>query len=176
MSIWVIVLFIVVVLAIMGFWERKLEEDEKAKVIDSMDTAHGKGAHKAITQYPQIKPYLCIGCGSCIAACPEDEVIGLVNGIARIVYGSRCIGAARCEDVCPVNAIKVGLGDVTSRPDMPILSEEMETSIPGVYIIGELGGLSLIKIALDQGSQAISTIARNLKEHPIPGDGDVLDV
>jgi thioredoxin reductase len=171
-----IILFIVVVLALLGSWERKLDREEKKKVLEEINTAKERKSHKAITQYPMIKPYLCIGCGLCIEACPEDEVIGLVNGIATIIHGSRCIGAAECERVCPVNAIKVGLGDVKSRPDIPILTEEMETSIPGVYIAGELGGLSLIKKAIDQGAQVITTIARKLKTHPIPGGSDVLDV
>src|SRR5205807_51078 len=173
---WGIIIFIVVLLTVLGAWERKLDREEKAKALEEINTAKERRSHKAITQYPMIKPYLCIGCGLCIEACPEDEVIGLVNGIAHIIHGSRCIGAARCEEVCPVNAIKVGLGDVKSRPDIPILTEEMETSVPGVYIAGELGGLSLIKKALDQGSQVVSTIARKLKEHPIPGGSDVLDV
>jgi thioredoxin reductase (NADPH) len=171
-----VIIGIIMILALLGAWERKMDREEKKRVLEEIETAKERKSHKAITQYPMIKPYLCIGCGLCITACPEDEVIGLVNGIAHIIHGSRCIGAAECERVCPVNAIKVGLGDVKSRPDIPILSEEMETSVPGVYIAGELGGLSLIKKALDQGSQVISSIARKLKEHPIPGDADVLDV
>ncbi len=173
---WGIIIFVVVVLAFLGSWERKMDREEKKKVLAEIDTAKERKSHKAITQYPMIKPYLCIGCGLCIEACPEDEVIGLVNGIAHIIHGSRCIGAAECERVCPVNAIKVGLGDVKSRPDIPILTEDMETTVPGVYIAGELGGLSLIKKALDQGAQVVGTIARKLKEHPIPGGPDVLDV
>src|SRR5882672_12165370 len=173
---WGVILFSVVVLALLGGWERKLEREEKARVLEEINTAKERKSHKALTQYPMIKPYLCIGCGLCIDACPEDEVIGLVNGIAHIIHGSRCIGAAECERVCPVNAIKVGLGDVKSRPDIPILTEEMETSIPGVYIAGELGGLSLIKTALDQGTKVVVSIAKKLKEHPIPGGGDVVDI
>jgi thioredoxin reductase (NADPH) len=167
---------LIVLFMIIGSWERHLARKEKEEVLAHIGDAKERGTSKPLTQYPQIKPYLCIGCGSCIKACPEDEVIGLVNGIATIVHGSRCIGAAECEAACPVNAITVGLGDVRSRPDIPILTPEMETTIPNVYIAGELGGLSLIKKAIDQGAQAVTTIAKKLKARPIPGTPDVLDV
>src|SRR3954453_1181996 len=118
-SAFAILIFVVFVLMLMGSWQRKLDREEKEKAIAEIGVSLEKKSHKALTQYPQIKPYLCIGCGLCIEACPEEKVIGLVNGIAHIIHGSRCIGAAECERACPVGAIKVGLGDVSSRPDIP---------------------------------------------------------
>src|SRR3954471_3849690 len=108
----VILVFVVLVLMWMGSWQRRLDREEKDKAISEIGVSYEKKTHKTLTQYPQIKTYLCIGCALCIEACPEDKVIGLVNGIAHIIHGSRCIGAAECEKACPVGAIKVGLGDV----------------------------------------------------------------
>src|SRR5437879_2971128 len=110
-----IIAFVDVFLTAMGAWQRHLDREEKHHALEAIHTAKERKTNKAITQYPLIKAYLCIGCGLCIDACPEDQVIGLVNGIAHIIHGSRCIGAAECERVCPVSAITVGLGDISAR-------------------------------------------------------------
>jgi thioredoxin reductase/NAD-dependent dihydropyrimidine dehydrogenase PreA subunit len=168
--------FLVVILMLMGAWQRHLDREEKKETLEKLQDAVVRGSNKPLAQYPQINPYTCIGCGSCIEACPEDEVIGLVNGIAHIVHGSRCVGHGNCEFACPVGAIKVGLGDVALRPDIPVLSKDMETSIPGVYIAGELGGIALIRNAIAQGSQAIDVIAQKLRNQRAPQVSGAVDV
>lgn len=109
-------------------------------------------------QYPLIDMALCIGCGSCVDACPEGDVLGIVFGRATIINGQRCVGHGHCEAACPVGALKVGLGDIKTRPDIPIMDEFNQTSVPGIYIAGELGGMSLIKNAIDQGHMVIKHI------------------
>ncbi len=168
--------FLVVLFTILGIWQRRVDRQEKETTLAHLRDAQARGTNKPITQYPQINPYTCIGCGSCIEACPEDNVIGLVNGIAHIVNGSRCVGHGNCEYACPVNAIKVGLGDVALRPDIPVLSEDLETSIPDIYIAGELGGISLIRNAMAQGAQVVDTIARRLQKQHVPTGSDILDL
>jgi len=42
--------------------------------------------------------------------------------------------------------------------DMPTLSSEHETTVPNLFIVGELGGLALIKNAVNQGRDCIDTI------------------
>lgn len=170
-----IVGLLAIVLLIVGVWQRIIDGAEKKHAIEEIHDARERGTSKAITQFPHINPLLCIGCGSCIAACPEDNVIGLVGGIAQVIHGSRCVGHASCEVACPVNAIHVGLGDTSLREDIPILSPEQETSVPGIYIAGELAGIALIRNAINQGQKAIVTIAEKLKKMP-KAPGPVLDV
>lgn len=112
-------------------------------------------------QFPFIDTSLCIGCGSCVRACPEGDVLGVVFGKAAIINGLRCVGHGHCEKACPVSAIRVGLGDITTREDIPILDEHYQTSVPGMYIVGELGGLSLIRNAIAQGKAAVEKIGEN---------------
>jgi thioredoxin reductase len=46
--------------------------------------------------------------------------------------------------------------------DMPQLSPEFETSVPNMYIVGELGGLALIKNAINQGRDCVDTISAKM--------------
>jgi thioredoxin reductase/Pyruvate/2-oxoacid:ferredoxin oxidoreductase delta subunit len=130
------------------------------KTVQEKQQAAGLGLDRPRLQYPQIDAALCIGCGSCVAACPEGDVLGVVHGTAAVINGVRCVGHGYCAEVCPVGAIQVGLGDVQSRPDMPILTNNFETTVPGLFIAGELGGLSLIRNAVAQGKTAVEEIAR----------------
>ena len=131
------------------------------------------GIDKPPAQHPQIDPLMCIGCGSCVRACPEGDVLGLVAGKATIINGLRCVGHGRCAAACPVEAIQVGLGDTRHRKDIPNTDGFGQTNIPGIYIAGELGGLALIRNAIKQGVMVAEAIATSLK----PGDGqDALDI
>ncbi|MCF7816277.1 MAG: NAD(P)-binding domain-containing protein [Kiritimatiellales bacterium] len=121
-----------------------------------------RGTNKGLTQHPHIDPLQCIGCGSCIAACPESGVIGLVDGIAHVIHASRCVGHSHCEIACPVGALKVGLGDLSTRTDIPVLSDDLETSVPGLFIAGELSGIALIRNAVEDGVKAVEAIARRV--------------
>ncbi|MBI5867354.1 MAG: NAD(P)-binding domain-containing protein [candidate division Zixibacteria bacterium] len=132
------------------------------------------GLDKPRAQYPLIDSSLCIGCGSCVRACPEGDVLGVVYGTAVVINGERCVGHGCCERVCPVGALKVGLGDVSMREDIPIMTDLNETTVPGLFIAGELGGMSLIKNAIDQGQMVVGEIASRISKSATP-DG-ILDV
>jgi putative YpdA family bacillithiol system oxidoreductase len=135
----------------------------------SMETrrseAEALGIDKPRAQFPMVDRNLCIGCGACVAACPEGDVLGVVYGAAVIINGERCVGHGYCEVACPVGALKVGMGDITTRPDVPVLSNINETSMPNLFIAGELSGLSLIKNAVSQGKMVVSEIANRPKQH-----------
>ncbi len=132
------------------------------------------GADKPVAQYPQMDYYNCIGCGACIEACPENSVLGLVHGKATIINGLKCIGHGKCAEACPVGGIKVGLGDIKNRDDIPLLSEQNETNIPGMYIAGELAGLALIKNAINQGAMVVENILQNYQRNSSNGTYDLI--
>lgn len=136
-------------------FRRRIAHDRERKA-----EAAALGIDKPSAQFPFIDPAHCIGCGACVRACPEGDVLGIVGGTAVVVNGLRCVGHARCEVACPVGAITVGLGDMRSREDVPLLDEHYETTLPGVFIVGELGGLSLVKNAIAQGREVMRTIQK----------------
>lgn len=135
--------------------------------------ARAMGIDHPRAQFPMVNRSLCIGCGTCVEACPEGDVLGVVWGVAEVINGQRCVGHGFCETACPVGALKVGLGDIRTRPDIPILSEVNETTVPGIFIAGELGGLSLIRNAISQGRMVVDEIARRIGQ---PSRSDIYDV
>jgi thioredoxin reductase (NADPH) len=128
--------------------------------------------------HPVIDSSRCIGCGSCVAACPEmpaHQVLGLVRRKAVLVSPSDCIGHGACLAACPVDAIALVFGSATRGVDLPNVRPNFETNVPGVFIAGELGGMGLIRNAIEQGRQAMENIA---KRHAARQEGvrDVLIV
>ena len=115
------------------------------------------------TLHPVIDIKTCIGCRSCVAACPEQyshTVLGMIKGKARLVGPSSCIGHGACKTACPVGAIELVFGTERRGVDIPYVQPNFETNVPGIFIAGELGGMGLIRNAIDQGRQAMESIQR----------------
>jgi Pyruvate/2-oxoacid:ferredoxin oxidoreductase delta subunit len=102
-------------------------------------------------QHPHIDNNYCIGCATCTTVCPEGDVLAMLGGKAVIVNGYKCIGHSLCADACPVGAITMVMANPSMGADMPTLTAECETTVPNLFIVGELGGLALIKNAVNQG-------------------------
>ena len=132
------------------------------------------GIDKPRAQFPFIDQANCIGCGSCVLACPEGDVLGVVFGKATVINGMRCVGHGLCEPACPVGAIEVGLGDIKSREDIPQVDESYESNVPGIFIVGELGGISLIRNAIEHGTKAVTKIAGKPERSKDPEVKDVV--
>ena len=109
--------------------------------------------------HPHIDALACIGCGSCVAACPEEDVLAVIDGKATLVHGAKCVGHGSCAEACPVGAITLLMASPGRSVDLPVLNEHFETSVPNMFIVGELGGLGLIKNAITQGRQAAEHVA-----------------
>jgi len=127
------------------------------------------------TLHPEIDPTICIGCKSCVSACPEQDahvVLGMIGKKAWLVGPSDCIGHGACKTACPVGAIKLVFGTAKRGVDIPVVRPNFETDIPGIFIAGELGGMGLIRNAIEQGRQAMQSISKLLK----PGHNNDLDL
>ncbi len=122
--------------------------------------------------HPVIDPDICIGSLSCLKACPEGDILGIVNGAAALVHGQHCIGHGRCAAECPVSAITLVFGTAKRGVDLPEVSEFFESSRPGVHVVGELGGMALIKNAIRQGLQVSDHLAKGRQ----PASQELADV
>jgi len=130
------------------------------------------GLHEPATLHPVVDPALCIGTGSCVDVCPEGQVLGIRHGQAIAIAPASCIGHGLCERACPVEAIRLVFGTRTRGVDIPHIKADFETNVPGLYIVGELGGMGLIRNAFEQGRQCVEGIAKKA----IQGGDDLLDL
>ena len=138
--------------------QNKIHQSSSSKLAEAVQS----GMVEPASLHPVIDPGRCIGSGSCATACPE-EAIGLIHGKAVLNNPAACIGHGACLSACPFDAIKLVFGTEKRGVDIPHLSQNFETNVPGIYIAGELGGMGLIRKAAEQGRQAVASIRKATK-------------
>jgi thioredoxin reductase/ferredoxin len=129
--------------------------------VATLEQAREAGLIEPASLHPVIDAARCLGCGACVSACPEQpehQVLGLIAGKAELISPTDCIGHGACRSACPTDAISLVFGTATRGVTIPMLSPHFETSMPGIFIAGELGGMGLIRNALTQGRQAVEAI------------------
>ncbi len=141
------------------------------KVKAKIATAKKEGLYEPVSLHPVVDPNSCIMTGACIIACPEKDILGILNGKATTINTSQCIGHGACFHACPTQAISLNIGTEKRGVDLPHVNQNFETNVPGISIAGELGGMGLIKNAVEQGKQAVEHIVKSIdKTHNAPYD------
>lgn len=161
-------LLVIVIIITRSRYKRR-RHDLKVK-----NSSINNGLMEPVSLHPVIDPLKCIGCGSCVDACPENRVLGIINNRAELITPSSCIGHGACKSTCPERAITLVFGTENRGVDIPEVSPIFESNIQGIFIAGELGGMGLIRNAIEQGKQAMAAIHDHCKK--IPDDPEVLDV
>ena len=156
----VVFLFIGIIIFI---YLRKQRRESKA-VEEKIRIAKEEGLFEPVSLHPVVNPNSCIKTGACIAACPEKDILGIRNGKATPVNASRCIGHGACFHACPTEAITLMIGTEKRGVDLPHVNHTFETNVKGIFIAGELGGMGLIKNAVEQGRQAAENLIKSLPE------------
>lgn len=141
-----------------------IQKRKNKSVISKIEKAKELGTFEPVSLHPVIDYDKCIGTGACVDACPEKDILGLLNGKGVTINASRCVGHGACFHACPVEAISLVMGTEKRGVELPHISPEFETNIPMMFIAGELGGMGLIKNAVEQGKQAIDNIRKKLSE------------
>lgn len=141
--------------------ERKKSNTTRQKIIK----AKADGLYEPLSLHPVVDINSCIGTGACIAACPEKDILGMADGTATVINASVCIGHGACFHACPTEAISLCIGTEKRGVDIPHINQTFETNVHGVYIAGELGGMGLIKNAVEQGKQAVENIAKSIQKN-----------
>ncbi len=153
----VYIVLIAIALGIYAWRRRRLHEQN----VRTHEQAVAAGLAEPPSLHPVVDPLLCIGCGSCIKACPEQpehQVLGLINGKAVLIGPTDCIGHGACRVACPVDAIQLVFGTAKRGVDLPRVTPWFETNVSGIFVAGELGGMGLIRNAVEQGRQAVEQI------------------
>jgi len=142
------------------------KKNKESKLVDEkIKHAREFGMSEPVSLHPYIDESKCIQTGACIAACFEHDILGIRNGKAVIINASQCIGHGACFLACPTEAITLRIGTEKRGVDLPHVNNNFETNVPGIFIAGELGGMGLIKNAVEQGKQAAENIVKTLKKN-----------
>jgi len=153
-------LYYIIPLLLMILWNvanrRRLESTNAAQLQENRNA----GLTEPASLHPVIDPRKCMGCGSCVSACPEGQVLGLIQGKAHLIDPTHCIGHGACKQACPMDAITLVFGTEKRGVDIPQVRPNFETNMPGIFIAGELGGMGLIRNAVEQGRQALESIRK----------------
>src|ERR1700688_3619085 len=171
---WSIAVYILPLAAITAIYALR-QRRTHARMQKVLDDTVASGMTEPASLHPLIDESKCLGCGACVTACPETshhDVLGLIDGKAVLIGPTECIGHGACKTACPFDAITLVFGTERRGLDIPVLKPNFESTMPGIYVAGELGGMGLIKNALTQGQQALEAIAKAGVKRP--GALDVL--
>lgn len=156
-SVITLAIFLVLVAVIaLPYWIRTARKRKAAR--DSHLRASKAGITDPVTLHPRIDVATCIGCASCVRACPE-HVLGIVGGIAAVIQGTRCVSHELCVKACPVGAITMQFGRPRAGMEIPWYDEHYQSNVPGLYLAGEVGGIGLIRNAFRQAVASVDHIA-----------------
>lgn len=159
-------------------WYLRSHAHKESSSLDVLVTSTEAGMIEPPSLHPEIDHTKCIGCTNCVSVCPEQSshaVLGMIRKKARLIGPTNCIGHGACKAVCPVNAITLVFGTARRGIDIPRVGPDFQTDVPGVFIAGELGGMGLIRNAVEQGKQALESIIALVKE-PHQNELDVVIV
>ncbi|MGQ8335026.1 NAD(P)-binding domain-containing protein [Sunxiuqinia sp. A32] len=161
-------------LMIVWFYLRKMRRNSQI-VEEKIKLAKEEGLHEPVSLHPVVDPNSCIQTGACITACPEKDILGIRSGQATTINASQCVGHGACFHACPTHAISLFIGTEKRGVDLPHVNEFFETNVPGIYIAGEIGGMGLIRNAVEQGKQAVENLSKTIDKE-VEADCDLLIV
>jgi len=153
-----ITLYLLPLLALI-YWYVRRHRRLEARHAATWQSAIESGLTEPASLHPVIDPKRCLGSKACVSACPE-QAIGIIGGKARLVDPAKCIGHGACKAACPHDAISLVFGTAKRGMDIPQVDSHFETNVRGIFIAGELGGMGLIRKAVEQGRQAMEAIAK----------------
>jgi len=149
-------------------WIRRANSE---KHLHALKESQAAGLTEPPSLHPLIDRDLCIACNACAKACPEKDVLAIIGDKVELINPTHCIGHGACAVACPVDAITLVYGTEKRGMEIPHIKPDFETNVKGLFIAGELGGMGLIRNAIEQGRQAMESIRKYPSNKP-----DMLDV
>ena len=154
---------VIFLLGVVVIYIRKLRRESKI-VEEKIERAKEAGLYEPVSLHPVVDPNSCIQSGACVRACPEHDILGIRNGKATVINASQCVGHGACFHACPTQAISLFIGTEKRGVDLPHVNQTFETNVKGMFIAGEMGGMGLIRNAVEQGRQAVQNLAKGIKQ------------
>lgn len=151
---------------------QKKNKKKSEITLKKIQVSEEEGRSEPLSLHPYIDLNKCIGSTACISSCPEKDILGVVDGKAYIVNATSCVGHGACFHSCPVEAISLRIGSEKRGVELPHVNPNYESNVKGIYIVGELGGMGLIKNSVEQGKQAVLSIIEGNKKSA----EDIMDV
>ena len=103
-------------------------QDRKSRIVAAkIEKAKKAGMYEPVSLHPVIDLGSCIQTGACIEACPEEDILGIVNHKATTVNASRCIGHGACFHACPTEAISLAIGTEKRGVDLQHVHQNKES-------------------------------------------------
>ncbi|MBI4750631.1 MAG: NAD(P)-binding domain-containing protein [Acidobacteria bacterium] len=134
-----------------------------------------KRAEEAAKARPVPQPVInyetCIGCHNCILACPQD-VLGFDDQEhhAIVVNYEQCMEDTGCQQACPTvpqSCVLINTKKKIREAPKPIrkgINDGYETEhAAGVYLVGDVSGVPLIRNAIKEGRAAMDKIADRIQ-------------
>jgi thioredoxin reductase (NADPH) len=124
---------------------------------------------------PVIDPFLCIGCHACVEACPHDVLAITADGVAAAVNADQCMEDTSCQVECPTSpkaCVVVHTAKQIPDRQVPKRDQQFMTNVPGIYLIGDVSGVPLIKNAINEGAQVIEAVQAALASGGASGQFD----
>ena len=78
-----------VFVAVIFFIYIRLSRKKSRETTEKIEKAKEFGIYEPVSLHPVVDTETCIGSGACIAACPEKDILGIVNGQAHTINASR---------------------------------------------------------------------------------------
>lgn len=161
----VIYSFVIILIGVIVFIYLRKQRRESRIVDEKIRLSKEEGIHEPVSLHPVVDVNSCIRTGACISACPEKDILGIRNGKATIINASHCVGHGACFHACPVEAITLCIGTEKRGVDLPHVNQNFESNVTGIYIAGEIGGMGLIRNAVEQGRQAVENLAKTIDKN-----------